>query len=90
MRIVRKRKKIQKKSGSKKDVLTLPLTSPYNEHQPICLLRKSPNMSRKSSGSVVGATGSAKTQIWPYYSLYFLPESIIALNVCSLKLITEI
>ena len=62
---------------------------PGSELQPICLFRKSSDTTRKFSGPALGTVGSAQTQIWPYYSLYLLPESIIAPKVHSLKQLGE-
>ena len=53
------------------------LSSPHSDHQSICLLRRSSNISRKFSGPAVSAVRSVKTQIWAYSSLNFLPKSTI-------------
>lgn len=79
------------KSDSKKNVLlSLLLSSPHSEHQPICLLRKPTNISRKVvSGCAVGTLGSVHTHIWPNSSLYLLPNPILAPKVHNLKLIVD-
>ena len=47
----------------------------YTELLPICLLRKTSNISRRVSRRGIGTVLSTQTQIWPYSSLYFLPRS---------------
>ena len=47
----------------------------YTELLPICLLRKTSNISRRVSRRGIGTVLSTQTQIWPYSSLYFLPKS---------------
>jgi len=64
--------------------------TPHNVFQSICLLRKSSNISRKVSGPVVGSVGFAQSQIWPYSSLYLLPNSTVVPKVHSLKVIVGI
>lgn len=87
----KKRQKIYKKNGTKKNVFLCPLFSfPNSDLQQNCLLIKSPNISRKVSGSDDGAVGSAQTQMWFYSSLYLLPKSTTAPKVHSLKLIVGI
>lgn len=41
------------------------VVTPHNVLQPICLLRKSSNISRMGSRPAVGAVGSVQSQIWP-------------------------
>jgi len=66
-------------SHSEKYVFLCPLLSlRQSEHQLVCLLRKSSNISTKVSGPAVSAVRSAQTQIWPHSSLYLLPKFIIA------------
>ena len=62
---------------------------PYSEVQPICLLRKSSDTTRKFSRPALGTVRSAQTWIWPYSSLYLLPKSTIAPKVHSLKQLGE-
>ena len=86
----KKGQKIHKESGSKKNIFLCPLFSlPNSALQQICLLIKTPNISRKVSGSTGGAVGSAQMQIWLYSSLYLLPKSTTAPKVRSLKLIAR-
>ena len=83
----KKRQKLYKESGSKKNVFLCHLFSlPNRELQQICLHIKSPSTSRKVSGSTGGAVVLAQTQIWLYSSLYLLPQSTTAPKVRSLKL----
>lgn len=46
---------IYRESGSENIFLSPPLKSPRSEHQPVCLVRKPSNISRKVSGPAVGA-----------------------------------
>jgi hypothetical protein len=62
---------------------------PHSEVQPVCPLRKSSDTTRKFSGPALGTVRSAQTRIWPYSSLYLLPESTIAPKVHSLKQLGE-
>ena len=81
IRTIQKRKKKEEyvQSSGKKNVLLSPLlSSPHREHQPICLLRKSSNISRKVSEPAEGSVTSAQTQIWPYSSLYLPPKSTVS------------
>lgn len=47
----------------------------YTELHPICLLRKTSNISRRISRPAMDIVLSSQTHIWPYSSLYFLPNS---------------
>ena len=77
---------IYRESGSENIFLSPPLKSPHSEHQPVCLLRKPSNISRKVSEPAVNTVESAPIQIWPYSSLFLLPVPTIALKVHDLKL----
>ena len=59
------------------------LSLPHNEFQPICLLIKSSNISRNVSGPAMGTVWSTLTQIWPYSTLFLLPNSTIAPKIQS-------
>ena len=50
---------------------------------------RSSDSTRKFSGPALGTVRSAQTRIWPYSSLYLLPESTIAPKVHSLKQLGE-
>ena len=82
--------KEREKYSEKNAFLTPLLTSLHSEHQPICLLMTSSNISRNVSGPVVGTVESAQAQFWPNSSWYLLPESTIAPKNHSLRLIVEI
>lgn len=70
---------IENESGSEKNVLLSPLlTSLHNEQQPIYLLKKSFNTSRKVSVSAMGTVGFTQPQVWPYSRLFLLPKPTIA------------
>ena len=74
-----------RENGSKKNIFLWPhLSLPCSELQPICLLRKSSNISRKVSGPA-GTVESAQTGIWSYSSLYLLPKSTAAATAKSLQ-----
>lgn len=81
---------MSRKSGGKKVLLSPPLSFPHSEYQPICLFKKSFNIFKKVSGPAMGTVESGQTQIWPYYSLFLLPKSIIAPKVHSLRLMVRI
>ena len=67
-----------------------PFSSPHDVLQSLCLLRKSSNISRNVSGSVVGSVGSAQIQTLPYFSLHLLPKSTIVPTLQNLRLIVGI
>ena len=55
----------------------------------LSLTVRSSDTTRKFSGPTLGTVRSAQTRIWPYSSLYLLPESTIAPKVHSLKQLGE-
>ena len=57
----------------------LSVIAPHSGLQPICLLRKSVNISRKVFGPVMSTVGAVQILIWLYSSLYLLPVSTVVL-----------
>jgi len=55
----------------------------------LSLTVRSSDTTRKFSGPALGTVRSAQTRIWPYSSLYLLPESTIAPKVHSRKQLGE-